>query len=60
MKKTIQSIFVWLIVILVVWIFISQVVFSLRHPWATDTEKFLHFFDAMAFKKIEYSEMRER
>lgn len=31
-----------------------------RHPWATDTERFLYFGRALVFGKVDYSEARPR
>ena len=58
--KRIKEYLVYSLVAFVLWVFISQVVFGLRHPWITDTERMLHFVDAMAFSSVEYDDMRER
>lgn len=44
----------------VAWVIIAIITFGFRHPWATDTERLIHIFDALAFRKVPYSEMRER
>jgi hypothetical protein len=41
-----------------IYIIIANTVFALRHPWATDVERFIHIGDALIFKKISYKEMR--
>lgn len=45
---------------LFVYILVAQSVFAFRHPWATDTERFLYFGRAMVFGKVDYSEARPR
>ena len=42
------------------YVFIAQTVFAFRHPWATDTERFLYFGRAMVFGKVDYSDARPR
>lgn len=32
---------------------ITTYVFRFRHPWMTETQLFLHFFDALAMKQLE-------
>mgnify|MGYP003644995661 CR=1 FL=1 len=46
------------IVLFVVYLMIATFTFSVRHPWATDMEKFIHVGDALMFNKISYKEMR--
>lgn len=45
--------------ILFFYVMIAEIVFSFRHPWATETEKFIHIGDALKFKSIPYKEMRQ-
>ena len=47
-------------VALLVYVLVAQSVFAFRHPWATDTERFLYFGRAMVFGKVDYSEARPR
>lgn len=49
-----------IVILLVIWIVIAEIVFSIRHPWATDTERFLHTIDALLFKEVPYNKMRPR
>jgi hypothetical protein len=42
------------------YVFVAQSVFAFRHPWATDTERFLYFGRALTFGKVDYSEARPR
>ena len=60
MKNNLKAIGWIFMFIFVFYMAIANVVFSIRHPWATDTERFIHIFDMMSFNKIEYNEMRER
>ena len=41
-------------------VLVSQMVFAFRHPWATDTERFLYFGRAMVFGTVDYSDARPR
>lgn len=43
-----------------IYILVAQSVFAFRHPWATDTERFLYFGRAMVFGKVDYSDARPR
>lgn len=45
---------------LIIWVVVAEIVFAVRHPWATDTERLLRIVDAMAFRKVPYNEMRPR
>jgi hypothetical protein len=48
------------IVAALLWVTISTMIFRFRHPWATETEIFLHIPDAFMLRKVPYSEMRDR
>jgi hypothetical protein len=48
------------VLVVVLYVATAFVVFGLRHPWMTETEKFLCTFDAMAFRKVPYEVMRPR
>lgn len=50
----------WTIGVCVAWLAISTTIFRFRHPWATETELFLHIPEALMLKKITYNEMRPR
>jgi hypothetical protein len=55
-----DAIVVWVMLALFGYIFVAQSVFAFRHPWATDTERFLYFGRALAFGRVDYSEARPR
>lgn len=44
----------------VVWLAISSLSFSIRHPWATDMEVLLNLPTVMTFGTVEYKKMRPR
>jgi hypothetical protein len=43
---------------LVLWLVVAHAVFAFRHPWATDTQRFLHTFDALLFRSVEPPEVK--
>jgi hypothetical protein len=53
-----DSVLIWLGVLLFLWFFIAEIVFSFRNPWMTDTERFIHTPDALMFRKLEYKKVR--
>ena len=55
-----DAIVVWALLALLGYSFIAQTVFAFRHPWATDTERFLYFGRALVFGKVDYSDARPR
>ena len=55
-----DAIVVWAMLALLGYVFVAQSVFAFRHPWATDTERFLYFGRAMVFGKVDYSDARPR
>jgi hypothetical protein len=55
-----DAIVVWAMLALFGYIIIAQSVFAFRHPWATDTERFLYFGRAMVFGTVDYSDARPR
>lgn len=48
------------LIVLFAYVMLAQIVFAFRHPWATDTERFLYFGRAMVFGMVDYSEARPR
>jgi hypothetical protein len=40
------------------WLVAAHAVFSFRHPWATDTQRFLHTLDALLFRSVEPPEVK--
>jgi len=49
-----------LFVIFLVWLLIGNIVFKIRHPWATETETLFNFHKVLTFQKVSYQEMRPR
>lgn len=47
-------------IVFFVYVLTANVVFAFRHPWATDTERFLYLGRAMVFGKVDYSDARPR
>jgi len=47
-------------VAVLLYVLVAQMIFAFRHPWATDTERFLYFGRALAFGTVTYSEARPR
>lgn len=60
MKDLLKSLLGLICVLVVIWFIVAEAVFGFRHPWATDTERFLHAGEAMLFKKVPYHQMRPR
>jgi hypothetical protein len=48
------------LIVLFAYVMLAQIVFAFRHPWATDTERFLYFGRALTFGTVAYSEARPR
>lgn len=55
-----ENIIIGAIVAAVLYLIVASATFSLRHPWATETERFLHTWDVLTFQKVPYNEMRPR
>jgi hypothetical protein len=55
-----DAIFIWALLALLAYVMLAQIVFAFRHPWATDTERFLYFGRALVFGTVDYSEARPR
>lgn len=49
-----------LVLMPLLYVMFASVVFSLRHPWMTDTERFLYFYRAMTWQTVDYDEARRR
>jgi hypothetical protein len=47
-----QELFSSVALALVLWLFISGLVFTFRHPWLTDTQRIFHIWDAMTFQRL--------
>lgn len=60
MIRSRDEILIGAMVALLVYVLVAQSVFAFRHPWATDTERFLYFGRAMVFGKVDYSDARPR
>ena len=58
-RKTAPSLIPWetigvgLFVVAVLWVMLATVVFSFRHPQATNMQKLFHFGDILTFSKVE-------
>ena len=50
----------WLALAALFYVSIAYVVFSIRHPWMTEAENFLHFVDAVTWSTVSYEEARPR
>jgi hypothetical protein len=50
----------FLSIIVFVYITIASIVFSVKHPWATDMEKLVHINKVLTFGTVNYNEMRPR
>lgn len=55
-----DELLIWALLALFGYVLVAQSVFAFRHPWATDTERFLYFGRAMVFGKVDYSDARPR
>lgn len=60
MKEYIKLLGIVAIVLSLGWLIVSLSIFRFRHPWATDTERFLYIGDALILRKVPYNEMRPR
>lgn len=49
-----------LFVVFILWLFVGMTVFSVRHPWATSTEKWICIKEVLLFEKVPYSGLRPR
>lgn len=56
--KVFKNTIPWLIIVFFLYLSLACAIFAIRHPWATDMERFIHIGDALTFKKISYKEMR--
>lgn len=60
MTKAKNRIVEWLLALVFAWALAGFISFRFRHPWATETEAFIHWFDVITFQKVPYQEMRPR
>lgn len=49
----------YLFVALVFYVVIAEVVFAFRHPWMTDTERFLNTPAALTFATVKQEDIRK-
>lgn len=42
------------------YVILASTVFAIRHPWMTDTERFLYLYRAMTWQTVEYDDARRR
>lgn len=47
-----------LVILLILWIVLSEIVFSFRHSWMTDTERLIYIKSALLFRKVAYHDAR--
>lgn len=43
-----------------IYVVIASVTFSFRHPWMTETERFMNMGKALKFEKVSYKETRNQ
>jgi hypothetical protein len=60
MKRFIADLVGLFVILGFVYVLVAAVVFDLRHPWMTDTEKTVYGARALTFQTVEYSEARPR
>jgi hypothetical protein len=58
MKNFFQTSLLIVLVAFALWAGVACMTFAFRHPWATDLERAIHFFDALQFKRVPYRAMR--
>lgn len=46
--------------LLVAYALVASIVFQFRHPWMTETERFVYLPRALAFGSVDYAEARTR
>lgn len=46
------------VILLVLWVVVAEIVFSFRHSWMTDTERFIYTKSALMFRKVSFHEAR--
>ncbi len=51
---------IWPMLAIAAYFCIAQWTFAFRHPWATDTERFIHIPEALLFRSVPYKVMRPR
>ena len=52
-KKLKDNILIAIVLIITAYFTISAIVFAVRHPKMTDTERILHLKDSLLFRRIE-------
>jgi hypothetical protein len=60
MKRDYSGVPVYLAMAAFVYLAVASITFQLRHPWMTDTERFLYFGRAIVFGSATYDECRPR
>lgn len=48
------------IILVLAYFIVANLVFALRHPWATETERFMYMDSALKFERVPYKDMRKR
>ena len=41
------------LLVVAVWFSVADTVFRFRHPWATETQRFIYFLKALAFQRVD-------
>lgn len=52
-KDKISRVGVFIACALLAWLAVGHIVFAIRHPWATDTERFFRTPSALMFESLE-------
>lgn len=52
-------ILVTLLILVITYTAFAHTVFALRHPWATETERFLFSKEALCFERVSKHQMRK-
>lgn len=60
MRDKIAGVLWALLIILILWSVVGEMVLAFRHPWMTETERILHYPDALMFRKLNYYDLRPR
>jgi hypothetical protein len=60
MKRFLQKITPPLLILFFAWWAIASLVFAFRHPWMTETERFVYAIRALTFDTVPYNEARPR
>lgn len=48
------------LVLLLMWVWVANIVFAIRHPWATAMERVMYLPTVMSFGTVDYDDARPR